>query len=112
MWWGEHLGSEADLWKCVVVGERIGTAVPITTGVCSAVSSMRDHIDLLAMVTVLGVLEQGKCPLYNASIRLIMLNFVGCGSCILCGVSGVKVTVFQPGKMVQIFGCSWQKCHA
>lgn len=41
---------------------------------------MRDQIDLLATVTVLGVLEQGKCPLYNASIKLMMLNVVGCGS--------------------------------
>lgn len=29
-----------------------------------SVSTMRSQIDLLATVTVLGVLEQGKCPLY------------------------------------------------
>lgn len=45
------------------------------------VSSMRDQIDLLATVTLLGVLEQGKCHLYNASIKLMMLSIVGCGSC-------------------------------
>lgn len=56
-------------------------------GVCPTVSSMRDQIDLLATVTVLGVLEQGKCPLYNASIQLITLNFVGCGSCVFLGAS-------------------------
>lgn len=35
-------------------------------GVWSTVSDMRNQVDLLAAVTVLGVLEQGKCPLCNA----------------------------------------------
>lgn len=49
-------------------GERgLGRLYPShQAGVCSTVGSMRDQIDLLATVTVLGVLEQGKCPLYNA----------------------------------------------
>lgn len=81
MWWRKHLCSEAALSK-LVVGESVGTAVPAhQAGVCSTVSSMRDQIDLLATVTVLGVLEQGKCHLYNACIKLMMLSIVGCGSC-------------------------------
>lgn len=64
-------------------GRELGELYPTQQAeVHSTVCSMRDQIDLLATVTVLGVLEQGKCPLYNAGIKVIMLNFVGCGSCV------------------------------
>lgn len=64
-------------------GRELGELYPAQQAeVHSTVSSMRDQIDLLATVTLLGVLEQGKCPLYNASIKVIMLKFVGCGSCV------------------------------
>lgn len=51
-----------------VVGERgLESSASHLAGVLlSPVSTMRNQIDLLATVTVLGVLEQGKCPLYNA----------------------------------------------
>lgn len=50
------------------LGERLGEQLYSShlARVWSAVSKMRNQIDLLAAVTVLGVLEQGKCPLYNA----------------------------------------------
>lgn len=44
------------------------------------------------------------------SITLIILSFVELGSCILLGVSGMKVAVCQHGKMMQKFGYSWWEC--
>lgn len=45
-------------WRAAVSLHLAGALLPI--------SNMRNQIDLLAAVTVLGVLEQGKCALYNA----------------------------------------------
>jgi len=49
-----------------VVGElESGRAHRTCLGSWAAGSTMRNQVDLLATVTVLGVLEQGKCPLCN-----------------------------------------------
>lgn len=59
---GQEAGSAVE--RALAGGWEREAAVLLVLHPCSAPeSTMRNEIDLLAAVTVLGVLEQGKCPL-------------------------------------------------